>query len=246
MADLYREMDRQIGRLVEAAGPETTVFVFAVHGMEPARGVPSMLVPFLEELGMSHVDRSEDRRRSAVVALKSRIPEFVRNAYRRSVPLDKRSRWGKAAVLPSYDWARTRAFAMPMDHEGLIRINLAGREAHGIVPREEYGQTCDTIEQALKTMTTTDGRPAVEEVLRAPRGADSGNLPDLVVLWTAAGFECPVRVGPVEARPVLRELTAQHSPEGFVITRGNAAAGTDGETIPAERLHLLIGAALGR
>jgi predicted AlkP superfamily phosphohydrolase/phosphomutase len=245
LEDLYREMDSQVGRLIEAAGPGTSVFVFAVHGMERARGVPTVLEPFLEELGMAHVDRSVDMRRSALLALKERIPRPLRDIYRRSVPLARRSQWGKAAVLPHYDWSRTRAFAMPIDHEGQIRINLAGREAQGIVPPEEYDQTCDAIERAVKALTTSDGRPAVDEVLRAPRGPDSGPLADLIVLWSPAAFESPVRTGSGDAPTFRRELTAQHSPEGFCISNA-PAAGSDDEPIAAQDLHRLIAAAAGR
>jgi len=245
LADLYRELDRQIGRLVEAASPDTTVLVFALHGMEPARGVPTLLEPFLEQLDMSHVDRSDDRRGSALAALKDRIPEPLRNLYRRSVPLARRSRWGRGSVLQPYDWSRTRAFALPIDHEGHIRINLAGREAQGIVAPEDYEKTCRLIEDALRALTTVDGRPVVEDVLRPAQGTVPNALPDLVVLWHQAAFEAPVRIGDVETRQIRREETGQHSPFGFCISTGPAAPAGD-EPLPAEHLHRLIMGALGR
>jgi predicted AlkP superfamily phosphohydrolase/phosphomutase len=245
LADMYRELDRQVGRLVDTAGPATTVLVFAIHGMEPTRGVPSVLEPALIELGMAHVDESADRRRSVLTRLKGRIPEPLRSVYRRSVPLSRRSELGRSAIIPSYDWSRTRAFALPLDHEGHIRVNLAGREAQGIVPAEQYSETCDTIEAAVRTLTTTDGRPIVQDVIRPPRGAHSGGLPDLVVHWHRAALESPARIGDVEVHPILRELTGMHSPDGFLIATGRAT-GLGGESIAAEDLHRLIGKVLPR
>ena len=201
LVDLYRELDRQVGRLVEAAGPGTEIVIFALHGIEPARGVPTAITPLLRELGMWHLAGSADRRRSALSALKSRIPDPIRDAYLRMVPLERRSRWGQASVLPSYDWSRTRAFELPLDTEAHVRVNLAGREAQGIVPPEDYKETCDVIEEALRALRTADGRIAVQGVVRPPRGSHPAGLPDLVVDWARAAYESPTRVGGVDHAP---------------------------------------------
>lgn len=243
LADVYREIDRQVGRLVEATGPAATVLVFALHGMEPARGVPSLLEPLLEELGLASLAVEADRRRSALTALKRRIPAPLRNVYRRSVPLSMRSQWGRSAVLPSYDWSTTRAFALPIEHEGHIRVNLAGRESQGIVPPEEYDATCDAIEDALRALRTVDGRPVARHVVRPPRGAHAAGLPDVVVHWEPAAFESPVRVNGIDTTCIRREQTGQHALDGFCITSGPGLTGTSGGTTTAEDLHQLIAAA---
>lgn len=246
LADVYREIDRQIGRLVETTGPGTTVLVFALHGMEPARGVPSLLEPLLEEMGMTALAEETDRRRTALAALKRRVPAPLRNVYRRSVPLQRRSVWGRSAVLASYDWSRTRAFALPIEHEGHIRVNLAGREAQGIVPPEEYDQTCQAIEDALRALTTVDGRPVARLVVRPPRGSHAGGLPDVVVHWEPAAFESPVRVNGVDTQCIRREQTGQHALDGFCISSDPDLPATGGDAITAEDLHQLIAAALRR
>lgn len=239
LADVYRETDRQVGRMVEAAGPGTAVMVFALHGMEACRGTPPVLEPFLRDRGMAHLASTVDRRRSALTALKARIPEPIRGLYRRSVPLHRRSRWAETAALPAYDWARTRAFALPLETEAHIRINLAGRESMGIVPPEEYTATCDLLEKDLLALTTVDGRSAVREVLRPPRGTHRAGLPDLVVHWQRAVFESPVLIGGTPIHPVRRNETGRHAAAGFCIATGSLAR-PGGETILAEELHLLI------
>jgi predicted AlkP superfamily phosphohydrolase/phosphomutase len=246
LKDLYRELDRQVGRLVAAAGPDTAVLVFALHGMELARGVPSVLEPLLEQLGMACLDESTGRRRSILSRVKARVPERLRNVYRRSVPLSRRSQWGQSAILPSYDWSRTRAFVLPIEHEGQIRLNLAGREAEGIVPPEQYDEVCESIEKAVRALTTADGRPIVRDVIRPPRGAHLNGLPDLVVHWHRAAFESSIRLGEVDAPLIRRWQTGQHAPDGFCIANGPASAAVTAEPIPAEEMHRVIVAALGR
>jgi predicted AlkP superfamily phosphohydrolase/phosphomutase len=244
LADVYREIDSQIGRLLEATGPETTVLVFALHGMEPARGVPSLLEPLLDQLGLTAL--APEAGRSLLSTLKSRVPAPLRNIYRRSVPLAKRSQWGRSAVLAPYDWSRTRAFALPIEHEGHIRVNLIGREAQGIVPPEEYDATCEAIEAALHELRTADGRPVARLVIRPPRGTHPAGLPDLVVHWEPAAFESPVMVDGRATECIRREQTGQHSLDGFCLSNDPTLAGTGDGTIAAQDLPRLISAALRR
>jgi len=223
LLDLYREMDRQVGRLVEAAGPDATVLVFALHGMAPARGLPPVLEPVLAGLGMTHVLEGVNRH-SVRDAIKRRMPSVVRGLYRKTVPLARRSQWGKSGLLPAYDWTRTKAFALPYEQYGNIRINLAGREAEGIVPAKEYDETRALIERALRALRTADGRPVVADVVRPPRGSHAAGLPDLVAHWHPAVFESPACVNGVEVSNISREQTGQHGWDGFCIESGPSAA----------------------
>jgi predicted AlkP superfamily phosphohydrolase/phosphomutase len=54
---------------------------------------------------------------------------------------------GLTAVGPDgeTDWSRTRAYRSGL----FVNVNMAGREANGIVPPEEYEKTCDEIIAAL-------------------------------------------------------------------------------------------------
>ncbi len=243
LADVYVEIDRQIGRLIEACGPDTTVLVFALHGMEPSRGVPTVLDPLLEGLGLAALAEQAEGRRSLLSSLKSRVPGPVRDLYRRSIPLSRRSQWGRSGVLPAYDWARTRAFALPIEHEGQIRVNLAGREAQGLVAPEDYDATCDRIEQALRALTTADGRPVTRTVLRPPRGAHPAGLADVVVHWEPAAFESPIVLDGTEIGCMRREQTGQHALDGFCVAAGRGISRSDDGSIAAEDLHLFIAGA---
>ena len=244
LRELHRELDRQVARLVEAAGEGTTVIVFGLHGMEPARGVPSVLEPLLAGMGLAHIDDSTSRRRALVTAAKRRVPTALRNVYRSTVPLATRSQWGKASLLPAYDWTRTRAFSLPTDQYGWVRVNLRGREARGTVAPEDYIALLDRIEDAIRALRTTAGHPVAADVIRPPRSMGRDPLPDLVVHWTREAFEAPVPVHGVDTVPIRREETGQHDVEGFCIVRGAALAGTVGEVVKAKDLHELVLAAV--
>lgn len=255
LTDLYREVDRQVGRLVEAAGGDAAVFVFSLHGMAPARGLPTLLAPLLCETGWARrADLSSQtwggRALSLAAALKRRTPAGFKKLYYKTMPKGATYRLARPTMMPAYDWSRTRAFPVPTDQHGWIRVNLAGREARGIVPAAEYEETCRRLEDEMRALATEDGRPLVREVIRAaPRPEDARDLrlPDLILHWHDAAFDAPVRVRgiTVEAHPTGAKVTGQHGLEGFLIMSGHESH-TAGERIAGQDLHRLILEALGQ
>jgi predicted AlkP superfamily phosphohydrolase/phosphomutase len=100
-------------------------------------------------------------------------------------------------MLPVYDWENTRAFSLPTDQYGWIRINLIGREAQGSVPLDRYSDTCAQLEQLMLGLTNEDGQSLVQDVTRTCANAESAlsnPLPDLVVRWQDAAFAWPLRI----------------------------------------------------
>ncbi len=253
LIDVYREVDRQIGRLIETAGPEATVVVFSLHGMRPTRGLSPVLESFLFDRGLAHLEpwggRSwTERGLSTLAAVKNSVPSRLKKLYHTTVPRAVRHRVAPPTTLPPYDWSRTQAFALPTDQHGWIRLNVAGREAEGIVAAERYDELCDEIEGALRALQAEDGAPVVRDVLRPPHpagGALGRALPDLVVHWN--GVDSPVRFARAAvAAPRPSALTGQHALDGFCLMRSRHAAATAaiGEPVAARDLHRSILAAL--
>jgi predicted AlkP superfamily phosphohydrolase/phosphomutase len=130
------------------------------------------------------------------------------------------------------DWPVMKAFALPSFSEGYVRINLTGRDAHGIVQPADYEAVCEDITTLVGGLRDArSGKPLVRNVLRTRRfaGEQSPGLPDpdLIVSWeplptdvvdtTALG-----RIGPV---PFLR--SGSHVERGFVMLQGpGVGAGT--------------------
>lgn len=158
-------------------------------------------------------------------AVSRRLPEAVRDALMRR------------NAAKRIDWPRSRAFCLPTDFEGCLRVNLCGREPHGIVaPGAAYEAVCEELAAALEELENpATGAPAVRSVVRCDRafpGPRREHLPDLVVTWRD---EAPIaalrsqRVGLV-AGPSPDQRGGTHRAPGFALVR---AAGIPPGELPA-------------
>jgi predicted AlkP superfamily phosphohydrolase/phosphomutase len=115
--------------------------------------------------------------------------------------------WMPAAMYQPH-WQSMPAFALPSYHDGRVRVNLLGREAHGSVRVENYRQVLEEVERlARDCIDPATGESAVDFVeYPAPRDprALAATQVDLIIVWkgAAACFEHPTlgRVGPVPYR----------------------------------------------
>jgi predicted AlkP superfamily phosphohydrolase/phosphomutase len=190
------------------------------------------------------------RARAALGIMRRLAPASIKRRYHRVAGAALVHRVAQQTILPPYDWSRTLAFSLPTDQHGYLRVNLAGREARGIVARHEYQAVCRRLTDLLLGLETAAGEPVVEAVVgmaEAHGGSPPEALPDLVVHWTDAACVPELRL----ASPplVCRSLTAvtqtgQHAPDGFYVLRSPSRSPlNDGGTVPAEDLHRLVVAA---
>jgi predicted AlkP superfamily phosphohydrolase/phosphomutase len=256
LIELYREVDRQVGRVIEAAAQDTAVMVFSLHGMEPAPGIPTILEPLLTSLGFARPMRWSglswrERAAAAFGAAKRRAPERLKRLYNRTTTDKARHLIAQPTMVPPHDWSRTRAFALPTDQHGFVRLNVAGREAAGIVPEPDYEAVRDQLAETLQAITTVDGEPLVRDVLRTSEGTGElpRTLPDLIVHWDDAAFDRPTRVATgsmeIEADPIRPDLTGHHAPHGFCILDERLANGSVRELIAGKDLSRLLLSTLG-
>jgi len=123
-------------------------------------------------------------------------------------------------------WPKMKAFALPSFGDGFVRINVKGREPHGIVAPEDYNSVCDEVCAMLNRLRDARNRiPMVRDILRTRTNplTDDDKLPDadLVVAWqdefATDLFESPDfgRLGPY---PPYRAGSHRH--QGFVCARG--------------------------
>lgn len=253
LREVYRVVDQQIGALINAATGEATVMVFALHGMRPALGFPAFLGPLLCERGFSVLEswRSQGwqkRLLSLFAATKRHAPAPLKKLYYQVTPTTATYKLARPTMLPAYDWRTTRAFSLPTDQYGWIRINLRERESQGIVPLREYDALCNELEQMLSSLASEDGERLVHDVTRtAANGAAArlNPLPDLVVHWNDAAFSSRLKIAgsEVQAQMASTKATGQHASPGFCIYRGAGAGGLDG-VVNAKDLWRLIAARL--
>ena len=197
--DAYRAVDRAISKLVESAGPETTVFVVSDCGAGPLRaGVHVNNV--LERHGL--LKRKRRRSGSKSRGLVRTLRQSVQGNLNRH-KLDSLYFWvnrrfgGIKSWVQTYlsasdlEWKSTKAFCR--GKEGDIFINLAGRDSHGIVrPGLEYERVRDTIIRIFEELE--DPQTGEKAVVRVHRREDlySGPMvewaPDLVIEWRDCAY----------------------------------------------------------
>ena len=236
VVELMREIDAQIAALIDAAGADAAVLIFSLHGMRPARGLTKILDALLIEHGFARLSgwssqSWRERLLSLFAAAKRRAPAVLKMLYRKTVPRSAAHRLAQPTMIPQYDWSATRAFSLPTDQHGWIRINLLGREAKGLVTPRDYEQTCSDLEILLRDLQDKDGHSMVQDILRTSTNAQdalSQRLPDLVVHWTDAA---------PATHPAGKVLKGQHAPDGFVIARGVDVVA---DAVQAKDLHRLI------
>lgn len=250
LLEIHRETDRQIGRIVEAAAP-SAVLVFALHGMRPLLGVPTVLGELLQASGLAALQPSAASGRSvlqrSMETARRLSPDALKHLYHRVLSPNATFLLAQPA-WPVYDWSRTRAFPLAPDQHGWVRINVAGREALGVVPPARYEETRDEVERALRGARTEAGEPIVSDVVRPPHDPSSrapSPLPDLVAHWTEAAEAAPLHLAepPLTSWPATG-LSGQHAFEGFVLAQPHDAfeLAPDGHVEAAHLQHLLRGA----
>jgi hypothetical protein len=123
-------------------------------------------------------------------------------------------------------WPEMRAFVPPGRADGLIRINLQGRERNGIVPLDQYHAECQAIsDQLMLLKDPRSNRPAVSEVIRARPDSQifalNGLSADLVVKWDQDVI-VDVLDHPTLGRfgPLAHRRTGGHTNYGFFIAHG--------------------------
>lgn len=249
IADIYQEIDRQIGEMMATVGEDTPVMVFSLHGMRPTHGTPDFLTPLMCEWGYARMANWSDqgwgdRLKSLFGKAKRNLPGPVKKLYYQLTPATTTHRLARTTMLPLYDWSKTRAFSLPTDQNGWIRINLSGREASGIVPADEYEELCNELESKLKGLVTEDGKRLVSKTFRTAASVEQAlgqRVPDIVVHWEEAAFTAGVGIQGSSIRTELvgEKYMGQHSYEGFCILR-NAREVHPGDTLLAKDMGSLI------
>jgi predicted AlkP superfamily phosphohydrolase/phosphomutase len=237
---VFTELDEGIGRLVDAAGPDTTVILVSDHGFGAKPALSVRVNRWLADEGLL--------RRHAFWRLRRRI-------IKKMLPRPWRARWDTLDHI-LVDRRRTRAWSEALfTGTAGVWVHLAGRYPHGCVaPGAEYEAVRDRIIAGLGTLVDPEGRRVFEAVWRREdlyRGPFVERAPDVVAVCTPRFgiiFESLARelrdqalFGPFE------ELgyTGTHDPLGIYLFAGPtiAAAGASGE-LPIEAmtptiLHLL-------
>lgn len=186
LAQVYSSVDAAMGRVLACLPSGADVLVVSPVGMGVNTSRADLLPGMLDAVVRGEPDRHAAEPGS-IWRLRAAVPPSVRGRVARALPdhlaLDLTSR----LELRGIDWSRTRAFALPADNQGYVRLNVRGREREGIVEPADAGPLCDEIAAGLATFADPDGTPSVAAVDRVADAFGTGRavalLPDLVVRW---------------------------------------------------------------
>ena len=216
---VYAELDRAIGRLVDAVGSDTSIVLLSDHGFgqKPERSV---------RINRWLADHGHLRRRP--------FWTLRRRVVRKLFPKPWRSRYDTTDFI-LVDRARSQAWAETIfTGTAGIYINVRGRYPQGCVaPGVEYAAVRERIRSGLSALRDEQGRPVFAAVERREdlyRGPFVDEAPDLVA-------ECTPEYG-VLFESLRRELrvpelfgpfdelgyTGTHDPEGLYLFAGGPFA----------------------
>ena len=229
---VYRDLDALLGDLLETYADESTqVVLVSDHGGGRMRGQVS-LARALEQGGFL-VRQAGVKRSGGVHQLAHRVlPRRVKSWIWSRKGLEFRREMAgrrQAAQAQEVDWRRTRAF--PWGSSGFVQVNLRGRQPEGCVEPGGQQRVLEEVEAYLRELCDPVTRePALGRILRGEAVYSEprvGHPPDLIVEDTEyAVLPHWDQAAPVfnlqEAGDVYQGITANHRPEGVLITCGPA------------------------
>ena len=228
---VFEIVDEQIGRLLDAVGPETTVFVVSQCGAGALRqGI--QLNAWLRRQGFQQRDLWRSAKRRAIKTLfaafpRRHLPGSLNRLFSKTIAKTS-DRIRTQLRAPDFEWSRTRAFAMGED--GHVYINLRDRDPEGIVPGDDYeALRGELIQQLTELEDPSNGEKAVARVYRGEElftGPLADRRPDLVIEWRDEAYmlieveqgnqvftqRYPLGLG--------RPLTGGHTREGLLMACG--------------------------
>jgi predicted AlkP superfamily phosphohydrolase/phosphomutase len=197
----YRTLDASIGRLMQAVGPDTQVYVISECGAGPLLSGIDINAWLAQEGFLVYPSRERAAQpgtatkrgmRTIVADARKQVQGILQKRLPRSMYYLVNRYLGSAkALVQSYivnsgiDWKQTRAFSR--GKEGNIFINLKGRDPHGIVEQHEYDSLCEAIVDRLYALVDpVTGKPVVDRVYRSDElypGPMQATAPDITVAW---------------------------------------------------------------
>jgi predicted AlkP superfamily phosphohydrolase/phosphomutase len=228
LAEVYEEVDAQLGRVLGVLPDDCDLIACSVLGMDENTSRADLLPEMLTAILSGGPRDGADSDSGAIWRLRAALSGRVRSSVAAAMPDRLALELTARLELRGVDWSQTRAFAHPADNQGYIRLNRTGREQAGIVGESEAVELAAQIRDGLLDFHDPDGQPAVtavEEVAERFPGAAADRLPDLVVRW----------------RPTSSVvLDALHSPRFGTVRRRGYGSGRTGNHTDGDAWAILV------
>jgi hypothetical protein len=239
MLAVYAETDRQLGRVMAALQLEetdTSLLVFALHGMEPNRAQDHFLPEILSRLNRLYLGQPPNGYDKPAAL---NVTAFLRHAlpptlqYRAARLLGERIQdWVvNRALVGGRDWHETPSFPVLSGGEGLIRFNVKGREFPGYFEpgSPELAEFTGWLRERLSAIrVSTTGEPLIKNISLVDEvlaGSRRDFLPDLILEWAPdapVNRICSPDMGEIEVS-LATGRGGNHNDSAFLIASGSDA-----------------------
>lgn len=237
MLEVYAETDRQLGRVIQFLKDEqvnTSLLIFSLHGMEPNRAQDHFLAEILARLNRLYLGQPLGKSASpaspnALAYLRRALPSTLQ--YRAASILGERVQdWVvNRALVAGQDWSRTPSIPILSGGEGLIRLNVKGRENGGFFARgnpELANYRAWLTERLMRVRVRGTDQPLIGSIVDVDEqlaGERRQFLPDLILKWApeepvAAVFSPDI--GEIEVK-LATGRGGNHNDSAFAIARGD-------------------------
>jgi predicted AlkP superfamily phosphohydrolase/phosphomutase len=242
LEDVYERIDAALADVLAALPPDAEIVLFSVMGMGPNTSRVDLLPEMLNAVLGAKSEANGDAPGSQLWRLRAAVPTRVRTRIAELLPRRAVIELTTRLETRGIDWSNVRAFMLPSDVLGYIRLNLQGRERDGTVAPADADALMDEIAAGLTSFTEPDGTPSIAAVERVPISTerpDGPALPDLLVRWSerpAAGLDrvASPAFGEVRRRGRGSGRSGNHNADAWALLVGRE---TDGRT-PARVVDL--------
>ena len=188
LASIIKPLDDAWPRILESAGADCHVILFALHGTVEQVDFGAFGRQLLDVLaGRPPVDTSAHP--DLLRRIRDLVPDAVHRAIWRRLPARVRASRQGALTLGGADVTHDQLFTVVHDGHAAVRVNLAGRERDGMVSPAEREALLVQLDELAKRFRADDGQAAFTGLLRSDEqwpGPRSHRLPDALVVANSA------------------------------------------------------------
>jgi predicted AlkP superfamily phosphohydrolase/phosphomutase len=236
LAHVYGQVDTAIAEILEAVPDDADIVLFSVLGMGASTSRVDLLPRMLQAVLSEERTEAADVPGSFLWRIRGAVPTRLRATVAQALP--RRAVLELTARLETrgIDWRTVRAFALPSDTVGYIRLNLRGRERNGTVEPRDAEALVEEIVRGLSSFNDQDGAPSIAAVERVsdvvPDSVNATVLPDLVVRWsdrpaTQLDHVVSERFGEVRRVGHATGRSGNHTGDAWAVVVSRAAGGRD-------------------
>ncbi len=232
---VYQAMDQAIARILTTLQDEnTSVILFTLNGMAPNKAQNHFLPQILSRLNRLYLTgeypKDMARGRDGLMArMRDRVPPLFQFLATRALG-EKVQDWVvNREFTGALNWVYTPSFPLVTGGEGLIRLNLKGREREGILSsrdgsRERYVEWL--TKHILDIRVVNSGEALVSDVIDVHElypGDHSLLLPDIALKWAPAAPATEIHSN--EIGTIRHELKTgrggNHTGDSFALISGD-------------------------